>query len=59
MSNGRGLAFDANGNLYAVDAWFRRVMVFSPPFQNGMPAAEAFTPGPYGFGGPTGTFIAH
>ena len=59
VSNGRGIAFDATGNLYAVDAWFRRVMVFTPPFQNGMPAAVAFTPGPSGFGDPTGIFIGH
>ena len=59
VSNGRGLGFDANGNLYAVDAWFRRVMIFSPPFQNGMPAAMEFTPGPSGFGDPTGIFIGH
>ena len=59
VSNGRGLAFDASGNLYAVDAFFRRVTIFSPPFQNGMPAAVKFSPGPSGFGGPTGVFIGH
>lgn len=62
VSNGRGIAFDANGNLYAVDSWFQRVMIFTPPFANGMPAAVEFTPGPSGFGGPTGPvgiFIAH
>jgi hypothetical protein len=57
--HGRGIAFDANGNLYAVDAWFRRVMIFSPPFQNGMPAAMEFSPAPSGFGDPTGIFIGH
>ena len=59
VSNGRGIAFDANGNLYAADAWFRRVMIFSPPFDNGMPAAVAFSPGPSGFGNPTGIFVGH
>lgn len=59
VSNGRGIAFDANGNLYAADALFRRVMILSPPFQNGMPAAVEFKPGPSGFGEPVGIFIGH
>ena len=40
-------------------AWFRRVMVFSPPFKSGMPAAVALIPSPSGFGDPTGVFIGH
>ncbi|MFL6439902.1 MAG: hypothetical protein ACJ71Q_20185 [Terriglobales bacterium] len=59
VSNGRGIAFDGNGNLYAEDAWFRRVMIFTPPFENGMPASMIFTPSLSGFGNPTGLFIGH
>jgi sugar lactone lactonase YvrE len=39
LSNPREIAFDSSGNLYVVDVRFRVVM-FSPPFSNGMRAAK-------------------
>ncbi|MFH1724591.1 MAG: SMP-30/gluconolactonase/LRE family protein, partial [Elusimicrobiota bacterium] len=33
------LAFDASGKAYVVDAGHHRVLVFEPPFSNGMPAS--------------------
>jgi sugar lactone lactonase YvrE len=38
ISNPRGLAFDANGFLYVADDGNSRVMMFAPPFTNGMNA---------------------
>lgn len=34
-----GLAFDAAGNLWAVDSYNNRVLMFKPPFTTGMPAS--------------------
>ncbi len=33
------LAFDSNGNLWAADSGYNRVLEFTPPFSTGMPAA--------------------
>lgn len=38
ISNPRGIAFDSNGSLYVADPFNSRVMVFVPPFSNGMNA---------------------
>ena len=39
LSAARGLALDGQGNLYAADTDNNRVLVFSPPFSNGMSAS--------------------
>jgi sugar lactone lactonase YvrE len=40
LTNPRGIAFDAGGNLYVADNSSSRVMVFPTPFSNGMNASE-------------------
>ena len=38
LFNGTDLAFDSSGNLLVVDHLQHRILVFNPPFENGMPA---------------------
>ena len=41
MNNPRGLTFDSDGNLFLTDLGGSRVLVFAPPFSNGMRASKA------------------
>lgn len=42
MSNPTSLTFDPQGNLYVSDLGNNRILVFEPPFTNGMPASRTF-----------------
>lgn len=42
MSNPTSLTFDPQGNLYVSDLANNRILVFTPPFANGMPASRTF-----------------
>jgi sugar lactone lactonase YvrE len=37
-----GISFDSSGNIYVVDERYNRVMIFDPPFSNGMNATAVF-----------------
>jgi len=41
MTSPSGLAFDNNGSLFVVDTGGSRVLIFAPPFSNGMSASGA------------------
>lgn len=42
MKSPNALRFDANGNLYVSDSGNNRILVFNPPFNNGMSASSTF-----------------
>jgi len=40
LNNPRGIAFDGSGNLFVADTMDSRLMMFAPPFSNGMDASK-------------------
>ena len=71
MMNPRGLTFDETGNLFVVDSGGSRVLMFGPPFSNGMNATGVIgqpnlttvgattIPTSSGLANPVGVSLAH